>query len=36
VLADAEYWRDAPLWDPESIAGATRTWFKFLGHKADA
>jgi UDP-glucose 4-epimerase len=35
VLADAEYWRDAPLWDPESIAGATRTWFKFLGHKAD-
>jgi UDP-glucose 4-epimerase len=36
VLADAEYWRDAPLWDPESIAGATRTWFKFLGHKSDA
>jgi UDP-glucose 4-epimerase len=36
VLAEADYWRDAPLWDPESIAGATRTWFKFLGHKADA
>ena len=36
VLADAEYWRDAPLWDPESIAGATRTWFKFLGHKSGA
>jgi UDP-glucose 4-epimerase len=36
VLVDREYWRDAPLWDPESIAGATRTWFKFLGGEADA
>jgi UDP-glucose 4-epimerase len=30
VLADIEYWRDAPLWDPESIAGATRAWFDSL------
>jgi len=31
MLAEIEYWRDAPLWDPESIARATRTWFEFLG-----
>lgn len=31
MMAQIEYWRDAPLWDPESIARATRTWFQFLG-----
>jgi UDP-glucose 4-epimerase len=31
MMADIEYWRDAPLWDPESIAQATRSWFQFLG-----
>jgi UDP-glucose 4-epimerase len=31
MLADIDHWRDAPLWDPESIAEATRTWFTFLG-----
>ena len=31
VLAAIEYWRNAPLWDPESIATATRTWFQHLG-----
>ena len=30
ILADIEYWRDAPLWDPESIAQATAGWFKAL------
>jgi UDP-glucose 4-epimerase len=30
ILADIEYWRDAPLWDPESIARATRGWFQYL------
>ena len=30
VLADIDYWRNAPLWDPESIAKATETWFKYL------
>lgn len=30
VLAEIEYWRDAPLWDPGSIAQATKTWFKHL------
>jgi UDP-glucose 4-epimerase len=34
MLADIERWRDAPLWDPESIALATRTWFQYLGSNA--
>ncbi|MBM86661.1 MAG: NAD-dependent dehydratase [Rhodospirillaceae bacterium] len=31
MLADIERWRDAPLWDPASIARATETWFAYLG-----
>lgn len=31
ILAEIDYWRDAPLWDVNSIAQATETWFKFLG-----
>jgi UDP-glucose 4-epimerase len=31
MLAEIERWRAAPLWDPESIALATRTWFRYLG-----
>jgi UDP-glucose 4-epimerase len=31
VLDDIDYWRDAPLWTPETIAEATRTWFDCLG-----
>ncbi|MBV9119303.1 MAG: NAD-dependent epimerase/dehydratase family protein [Chloroflexi bacterium] len=31
VRADIDYWRDAPLWDPESIAHATASWFNHLG-----
>jgi UDP-glucose 4-epimerase len=30
ILKNIDYWRDAPLWDPESIAKATKTWFDFL------
>jgi UDP-glucose 4-epimerase len=30
VLADIDYWRDAPLWDPDSIARATTSWFNLL------
>ena len=32
MMADIDYWRDAPLWDPESIAQATKTWFEYLEH----
>lgn len=34
MLADIERWRDAPLWDPASIARATETWFRYLGREA--
>ncbi len=30
VVDNIEYWRDAPLWNPESIADATKTWFAML------
>ena len=30
VLADIEYWREAPLWDEASIARATQTWVTTL------
>jgi UDP-glucose 4-epimerase len=34
MIADIEHWRDAPLWDPQSIARATQTWFQYLGREA--
>jgi UDP-glucose 4-epimerase len=30
VVAEIDYWREAPLWTPETIATATETWFKAL------
>jgi UDP-glucose 4-epimerase len=30
MLAQIGDWRDAPLWTPERIQAATRTWFQFL------
>lgn len=30
IVANIAYWRNAPLWDPNSIAKATRTWFEFM------
>jgi UDP-glucose 4-epimerase len=30
MLEHAEDWRDAPVWEPASIAEATRDWFRFL------
>ena len=31
MIEEIENWRDAPLWDPESIKKATKTWFEALG-----
>lgn len=31
VLAAIDYWRDAPLWDSQSITKATESWFRYLG-----
>lgn len=32
MLENIEYWREAPVWDPSSIAEATKTWFAFLAN----
>ena len=34
VLENIEYWRGAPLWDPDTIAAATHTWFTMLSAQA--
>jgi UDP-glucose 4-epimerase len=33
ILAEIDYWRDAPLWNPDSIAAATSAWFNALAAK---
>ncbi|MBK3732708.1 UDP-glucose 4-epimerase [Azospirillum brasilense] len=30
LLDNLDYWRDAPVWDKDSIAEATRDWFRFI------
>jgi len=35
ILANIDYWRDAPLWEPASIAEATKTWFAALDRKGE-
>lgn len=30
MLENLDYWRQAPVWDADSIAGATKNWFAFL------
>jgi len=30
MLKDIDAWQDAPLWEPDSIADATKTWFESL------
>lgn len=30
ILENIDYWKNAPLWDPNSIADATKTWFKYM------
>jgi len=36
LLKHIEYWRSAPVWTPDSIADATRDWFKYLGDSGAA
>lgn len=31
VIKNIDYWRNAPVWTPDSIATATQDWFKYLG-----
>lgn len=30
ILKHINYWKDAPVWTPESIEGATKEWFEYL------
>jgi UDP-glucose 4-epimerase len=30
MLKNIDYWKDAPLWEPKTIEGATKDWFKYL------
>lgn len=36
IVAAIDYWRDAPLWNTENIATATKKWFEFMGGGAKA
>jgi UDP-glucose 4-epimerase len=36
IVANIDYWRNAPLWNPDSIADATKTWFQFMSPKGKA
>jgi UDP-glucose 4-epimerase len=31
MMQHLDHWRDAPVWTPDSIAEATKDWFKYLG-----
>jgi UDP-glucose 4-epimerase len=33
LLANIDYWREAPLWNPDSIAESTKPWFQYLSQK---
>jgi len=33
IFKHIDNWKDAPVWNPESIEVATDTWFQFLGDK---
>jgi UDP-glucose 4-epimerase len=33
MLRNIDYWQSAPLWDPESIADATKSWFAMLSEE---
>jgi UDP-glucose 4-epimerase len=33
MLANIDYWREAPVWDPSTIAEATQRWFAVLGRE---
>lgn len=33
VLDQIDYWKEAPVWTPDTIGAATKDWFKYLGNK---
>ena len=35
MLENISFWKDAPVWEPESIREATKEWFSLLGNNDD-
>jgi UDP-glucose 4-epimerase len=35
MLENIEYWREAPVWNPASIAEATKEWFEYLSPRGE-
>lgn len=35
MLDNIDHWRDAPVWDEESVAEATQDWFAYLGNSSE-
>ena len=33
ILKNINFWKDAPIWSPYSIANATKSWFHYLEEK---
>ena len=33
LLKNIDYWKNAPVWNPETIKKATKEWFEYLGEK---
>ena len=33
MLENIDHWREAPVWTPQTIADATRSWFRYLGEQ---
>jgi UDP-glucose 4-epimerase len=36
MMAHIDYWREAPVWTPASIADATKDWFQYLSPESAA
>lgn len=32
ILAEIDYWKNAPVWTPKTIHSATKNWFRYLGN----
>jgi len=33
MLKHIDDWKDAPVWEPDTIKKATEAWFEYLGEK---
>lgn len=36
ILQNIDYWNNAPLWEPGTIATATKTWFKYMHNEENS